>query len=95
MQVGDLRPYLMGFFDTAVGPKKEAGSYRDIAASLAVDCAADILFATDIVEEAQAAQAAGWAAVLVRRAGNKELPEGHGFAAVSYTHLTLPTILLV
>ena len=82
MQVGDLRPYLMGFFDTAVGPKKEVASYTDIAASLAVDSAADILFATDVVEEAQAAKAAGWASVLVSRPGNKELPADHGFAVI-------------
>ena len=37
MQVGDLRPYLCGFFDTTSGPKLEARSYRDIALSLGVD----------------------------------------------------------
>jgi methylthioribulose 1-phosphate dehydratase / enolase-phosphatase E1 len=82
-QVGDLRPYLMGFFDTTVGGKKEAASYTEIASSLAVDSPGEILFATDIVEEAQAAQAAGWRSVLVARPGNKELPADHGFPVIA------------
>jgi methylthioribulose 1-phosphate dehydratase / enolase-phosphatase E1 len=82
MQVGDLRPYLMGFFDTTVGGKKEAASYKDIASSLAVDSPDEILFATDIVEEAQAAKAAGWRSVLMTRPGNKELPAEHGFPVI-------------
>ena len=28
---GDLTPYLSGFYDTAVGPKRDANSYRAIA----------------------------------------------------------------
>lgn len=27
-QVGDLRPYLCGFFDTTSGPKGESSSYK-------------------------------------------------------------------
>lgn len=34
-----------------------------------------VLFATDILAEAQAAAAAGWKAVLVTRPGNKPLPQ--------------------
>lgn len=41
-----------------------------------------ILFATDVLVEAQAAHAAGWQAVLVSRPGNKLLPEGHGFPVI-------------
>lgn len=80
--MGDLRPYLMGFFDTNSGSKREAASYTEIAASLAVDSAEEILFATDIVEEAQAAKAAGWECVLVNRPGNKALPSDHGFPVI-------------
>ena len=41
------------------------------------------MFATDIYEEAVAANVAGWAAVLVVRAGNKPLPsEASGFRQV-------------
>ncbi|PNW88149.1 hypothetical protein CHLRE_01g016528v5 [Chlamydomonas reinhardtii] len=82
-KVGDLRPYLCGFFDTTSGAKTEAGSYSNIALSLGVDSPSDILFATDVLAEAQAAAAAGWRAVLVERPGNKALPAGHGFRVIS------------
>lgn len=36
-QVGDLRPYLSGFFDTTSGPKVEASSYKNILLTLGVD----------------------------------------------------------
>lgn len=82
-QVGDLRPYLCGFFDTTSGAKVERASYANIALSLGVDAPSDILFATDILAEAQAARAAGWQAVLVERPGNKPLPDGHGFRIIT------------
>jgi methionine salvage enolase-phosphatase E1 len=41
-----------------------------------------VLFATDILAEAQAAAAAGWRAVLVTRPGNKPLPQDHGFRVI-------------
>ncbi len=53
----------------------EASSYQEIALSLGVDDPSRITFATDVHEEAVAASAAGWAAVLVVRPGNKPLPE--------------------
>ena len=68
-QVGDLRPWIDGYFDTAVGAKGEAESYRTIATSTGVG-----LFATDIVSEAQAARAAGWKAVILDRPGNHPQP---------------------
>jgi methylthioribulose 1-phosphate dehydratase/enolase-phosphatase E1 len=76
-QVGDLRPYLSGFFDTTSGVKVEAQSYANIALSLGADAPSDILFATDNVLEAQAAGQAGWRAVVVDRPGNKPLPENY------------------
>jgi methylthioribulose 1-phosphate dehydratase/enolase-phosphatase E1 len=79
---GDLRPFLCGFFDTASGPKGEAASYTNIALSLGVDEPGEVLFATDVLAEAQAADAAGWRAVLVSRPGNKPLPDGHGFRVI-------------
>lgn len=41
-----------------------------------------VLFATDVLAEAQAAAAAGWRAVLVSRPGNKALPEQPGFRVI-------------
>eukprot|EP00892_Ulva_mutabilis_P005540 jgi/Ulvmu1/3358/UM156_0015.1 len=81
-QVGDVRPYLMGFFDTTSGPKRKASSYVNIAQSLAVDGPEDIVFATDILEEAAAAKQAGWRCVLVKRDGNAALPDAPGFPVV-------------
>lgn len=41
-----------------------------------------VLFATDVLAEAQAAQAAGWQAVLVNRPGNKPLIDNHNFRVI-------------
>jgi HAD superfamily hydrolase (TIGR01549 family) len=55
---GDMTPLLDGYFDTAVGHKRERGAYDAILA--AIDCApAEALFLTDIYEESVAADAAG------------------------------------
>lgn len=43
---------------------------------------AQVLFATDIPAEAEAAAAAGWRAVLVSRPGNKPLPQEPGFRVI-------------
>lgn len=72
--VGDLRPYIYGFFDTTSGPKVEAHSYQNIGLSLGPDSPQDILFVTDNVAEAEAAAKAGWQAVVIDRPGNNPLP---------------------
>lgn len=84
--VGDLRPYLAGFFDTTSGPKVDSSSYRNIALSLGVDSPSELLFATDNILEAEAAAAAGWQVVLADRPGNKPLPVGHKFAVATSAH---------
>ncbi|KAF2314344.1 hypothetical protein GH714_025534 [Hevea brasiliensis] len=55
---GDLRKYLSGFFDTAVGNKKETRSYVEISEYLGVDKPSEILFVTDVLQEAIAAKGA-------------------------------------
>lgn len=80
---GDLRHYLQSYFDTAVGHKRSSASYRDILLSLGVDQPADVLFVTDIVEEAQAAVEAGLHAVLSVRPGTARLPDTHSFKTVT------------
>ncbi|MFI5526708.1 acireductone synthase [Streptomyces platensis] len=65
---GDLRGHVAGYFDTSnAGPKQLAASYRTIAASLALP-PHTILFASDVPAELDAAHAAGWCTVLIRRA---------------------------
>lgn len=63
---GDLLPLFSAFFDTETGPKREADSYRRIAAALGVD-AADVLFLSDVVAELDAARDAGMRTVLLDR----------------------------
>ncbi|KAM7492577.1 hypothetical protein LguiA_035498 [Lonicera macranthoides] len=80
---GDLRKYLSGFFDTTVGNKKESRSYIEITESLGVDKPSDILFVTDVLQEAVAAKAAGLEAIISVRPGNAPLLENHGFKTVT------------
>jgi enolase-phosphatase E1 len=63
---GDLSPLFSGWFDTTTGPKREADSYRKIAAALE-QMPGDVLFLSDIVQEIDAARAAGMRAVLIDR----------------------------
>ncbi|KAG4166666.1 hypothetical protein ERO13_A13G147033v2 [Gossypium hirsutum] len=83
---GDLRKYLSGFFDTAVGYKRETQSYVEITESLGVDKPSDILFVIDVYQEATAAKAAGSVnleVVMSIRPGNNPLPENHGFKTIN------------
>lgn len=80
---GDLRPHLSVYFDTKVGHKREVGSYEQILQSLGVDSGKDVLFVTDVIEEAEAAAAAGVDAVLSVRPGNKPLPASHPFRTIT------------
>jgi methylthioribulose 1-phosphate dehydratase/enolase-phosphatase E1 len=80
---GDLRPFLSGYFDTKVGAKVEANSYKDIVLSLGVDSPSNILFATDSLLEARAAAAAGLQVAVTDRPGNLPLAAGHGFPVVT------------
>ena len=61
----------------------DSGSYRNIALSIGVDSATELLFATDNVAEAEAAAQAGWQVVLADRPGNKPLPALHSFAVAT------------
>jgi enolase-phosphatase E1 len=63
---GDLTALLSGHYDTEIGGKREPESYRRIAAR--IGCAPQhILFLSDVVEELDAARAAGLGTVLVDR----------------------------
>lgn len=79
---GDLRKYLSGFFDIMVGHKRETRSYVEISESLGVDNPSQILFVTDVYQEATAAKSAGLEVVISVRPGNAPLPENHGFKTV-------------
>nr|XP_048321433.1 probable bifunctional methylthioribulose-1-phosphate dehydratase/enolase-phosphatase E1 isoform X3 [Ziziphus jujuba var. spinosa] len=80
---GDLRKYLSGFFDTTVGNKRETRSYVEIAESVGVDKPSEILFVTDVLQEAVAAKAAGLEVIISLRPGNAPLPDSHGFKTIN------------
>lgn len=68
-EAGDLTPLFSGYFDTMTGGKREADSYARIA-SATTHKADEILFLSDVVEELDAARAAGMKTCgLVREGG--------------------------
>ena len=73
-EAGDLTPLFSGYFDTTSGPKREAQSYTNIQQAIGVE-PGEILFLSDIVQELDAAQAAGLQTCGLAREGG-EL-EGH------------------
>lgn len=52
----------------------EASSYKEILMSLGLDDEKSVLFATDNLREAEAAEEAGWSVALTVRPGNAALP---------------------
>jgi enolase-phosphatase E1 len=72
-EAGDLAPLFSAFFDTEVGHKRDADSYRLIADALARS-PGDIAFLSDVVEELDAARAAGMRTVLLDRRGDYPQP---------------------
>ncbi|WP_296702521.1 acireductone synthase [Thiocapsa sp. UBA6158] len=65
---GDLTPLLSGYFDTRIGHKRAADSYRRIAEAIGVP-PQRILFLSDVREELDAAREAEWQTVWMMRAG--------------------------
>lgn len=83
-EAGDLTPYIRNYFDTTVGKKGEAESYRRIAESNGLR-PEEMLFVSDIVAELAAAREAGMKVVLSIRPGNQpqesaaQYPSIHSF----------------
>lgn len=72
-QAGDLTPFFSGYYDTATGPKKSAGSYTAIAADAGL-LPDQILFVSDVADELDAAKKAGMMTSLALRPGNPTVP---------------------
>lgn len=66
---GNLTPLFSGYFDTHIGGKREVGSYQAIADQIALP-AQQILFLSDIAEELDAAQSAGFQTYWIIRDGD-------------------------
>lgn len=79
---GDLTPLLTGYYDTAVGSKRESASYTAIAGAADVEVG-EVLFVSDVVAELDAAHAAGMKTALALRPGNPNVPP--------HSHPTLAT----
>ncbi|MFT3668107.1 MAG: acireductone synthase [Pseudoxanthomonas sp.] len=91
---GDLTPLFSGWFDTEVGGKREADSYRVIADRIGVP-AGKILFLSDVVEELDAAREAGLQTVLIDRLEDYPVPReddaAHGHPRVdAFDAIELP-----
>jgi enolase-phosphatase E1 len=73
---GDLTPLFSGYFDTAVGNKREAQSYGRIATEIGLP-ADEILFLSDIREELDAARASGMRTTQLVRDGMLDPDAAH------------------
>jgi enolase-phosphatase E1 len=83
---GDLTPYIAAFFDTRVGAKTDAESYRKIATSISFE-PREFLFLSDAANEIEAAREAGMPARLCQRDAPSSTAEGtaqviHDFSTV-------------
>lgn len=75
---GDLAPLFRGYFDTNIGHKRQADSYRNILEDIGLP-AAEILFLSDVAEELDAAAAAGMQTFQLVR-NEKVVPGSHRIA---------------
>ena len=78
---GDLTPFINNYFDTSVGKKGDAESYRRIAETLGLP-ASEILFVSDVVAELAAAREAEMKVVLSVRPGNQPQPSADQYATI-------------
>ena len=69
-EAGDLTPFINRYFDTGVGKKGEAESYRRIAEAIELP-PSEILFISDVVSELAAARETGMRTALSLRPGNQ------------------------
>jgi enolase-phosphatase E1 len=79
---GDLTPYISHYFDTTIGHKVDSSSYRRIADTLGL-APAEILFASDVIAELDAAAEIGMKTVLTMRPGNRPVEPAAAHVAVA------------
>jgi enolase-phosphatase E1 len=75
-EYGDLTPLFSGYFDTNIGNKREADSYRWIVESIGT-VPQNVLFLSDIKEELDAARAAGMQTMWLVREGAIDSKAAH------------------
>ena len=79
---GDLTAFIDNYFDTNVGKKGDAESYRRIATELGLR-ADESLFVSDVIAELAAAREAGMSVLLSIRPGNAAQNEAEEYRAVT------------
>ncbi len=72
--LGDLTPFISNYFDTGVGAKRDEKSYQVILESLKAN-PKEVVFFTDIYEEALAASKSGISSYLLNREGNAPISQ--------------------
>jgi len=80
-EAGDLTPFIDSYFDTKIGKKGEAESYRDIAAMLGLQ-PNEIIFISDVVVELDAAKQTGMKILLSIRSGNAPQPKAEQYPSI-------------
>jgi enolase-phosphatase E1 len=80
-EAGDLTKFIDQYFDTNIGKKGEADSYRRIAEALGLR-ADEILFVSDVVAELDAASEAGMQTLLSIRPGNQTQQRAEQYRAI-------------
>jgi enolase-phosphatase E1 len=81
-EAGDLTGYIRGYFDTKIGPKREAESYRRISEAFRLS-PREILFISDVVAELDGARAAELQTRLAIRPGNHPQPDNSGHITIT------------
>lgn len=76
-EFGDLTSFISAYFDTNVGAKREAESYKKIASAESFPPVENFLFISDIVAELDAAKKAGFQTFLSIRQGNEPIDEAN------------------
>ncbi len=85
---GDLTEFIDHYFDTNVGKKTDADSYRRIAVDLGFD-SQEIVFISDVVGELEAAKQTGMKTLLAVRPGNAPQESDQPFDRITgFTELT-------
>ena len=83
---GDLSSYLESHFDTTTGPKREAASYKKIAAALGLRTP-DVLFISDVEAELDAARQGGMRTLHSERPGIQRLAHAEHLAVRSFDEI--------
>jgi 2,3-diketo-5-methylthio-1-phosphopentane phosphatase len=80
-EAGDLTRFIDNYFDTNIGKKAEADSYRRIASALTL-LPTEIVFISDVVSELDAASEAGMKPLLSIRPGNPPQPSAERYQSI-------------